>query len=211
MKATNFSVTVYGDNIEKFINQVGIPPQIEKTGGQLESCPTTGRKHYQGWVHCNGQQRASVILDWLPGVHVEKARNLAALKNYCKKNDTSEGNRELGKVNPDAEEYLTMDKALDKLAVYAPGDNDAPEDLNLNLKKIIEWQYWEAVKEILKEFPSQIGLYSQPQMYRAWVHTRSVWLGRANTIVLRSAPAENSNSLQETSGDLIDVEENLYD
>ena len=204
VKATYFQVTVYGDNIEKFINHVGIPPQIKTTGGQLESCPTTGRKHYQGWVRFNGQQRASIILDWLPGIHVEKAKNIAALKNYCKKNDTFEGERELGKENVDAEEYLTMDKALDKLARYCPSDKDCPKEFD-TLKKLVEWQYWEGVKTIVEESPSQIGLYSQPQMYRAWTHTRSVWLERANTIVLRPLePADSKNA--EESG-----EENLCD
>lgn len=199
LKSTHWSVTIFGNaNIMRFWNKVDIPVQIKELGGQLELAPTTGTEYYQGWISCNGQQRASIILDWLPGTHVEKAKSITALKRYCMKDETSAGMRETGYVNP--EEYLTIDKALDKLARYCPEDKDCPKEYD-TIKKIIEWQFWEGVKSIIEESPSQIGLYSQPQIYRAWQHTRSVWIERAKSIVLQPASEEVTNS----------GEENLYD
>lgn len=190
MKATWFSVTAYDKNIDKLTSKDGCPAGVKCIYGGIEECPTTGRKHFQGAIQCNGQQRASIILDWLPGVHIEKAESAVALKKYCMKEETAVGEKSEWK-NPD--EYLTMDKALDKLARYVPDEKDSPKDYNgvqvydPNSKKLLEWQYWEGVKKIIVESPSQIGLYSQPQIYRAWQHTRSVWIERAKSIVLQPA------------------------
>lgn len=198
MRATWFSVTAYDKNIDKLISKDGCPTSIKCIYGGIEECPTTGRKHFQGAIQCNGQQRASIILDWLPGVHIEKAESAVALKKYCMKEETAVGEKTEWK-NP--EEYLTMDKALDKLARNIPEDKECPEQYD-TLKKVIEWQYWEGVKKIIQEAPSQIGLYSQPQIYRAWQHTRSVWIERAKSIVLQPATEDSKDA--EESG-----EENL--
>ena len=112
IKATWFSVTAYDKNIDKLVNKDGCPTGIKCIYGGIEECPTTKRKHFQGAIQCNGQQRASIILDWLPGVHIEKAESAVALKKYCMKEETAVGEK-LEWKNPD--EYLTMDKALDKL------------------------------------------------------------------------------------------------
>jgi len=211
-RATHWGITAYDKNIELLVNKENVPQQVKEFGGQRELCPTTGREHYQGWITCHGQQRGSVILNWLPGVHLEKAKDIAALKRYCMKDETSAGDRETGFKNP--QEYLTMDKALEKLALNVPLDVDYPTTGENKLKKIVEWQFWKGVSKIILTSPALIGLYSQPQMYRAWYHTRSVWLERtkyASRIVLRPQPVESpKDSLQETSADEVD-EEGLYD
>lgn len=198
-KATWWSVTAYGDNILRLTNKDGVPTIVKCIYGGVEKCPTTGRDHYQGAIQCNTQCRASVILDWLPGSHIEKAQSSIALRKYAMKEETAVGEKSEW-TNPD--EYLTMDKALDKLAQHVP--LNPPDDLTL-FKHIVEWEYWEGVKKIIAQKPTLIGLYSQPQIYRAWIHTRSVWKERAKSIVLQPAQKEVS------SGEELSDEENLYD
>lgn len=203
LKSTWWQVTAYGDNMEKLDKKINVPSVVANVFGGIEKCPTSGRLHYQGAIQCATQCRGGVILNWIPGAHIEKANNRIATKLYAMKQETAVAEKTEWK-NP--EEYLTMDKALDKLAHYVPELN-----LDLPVKKQIECEYWGGVSKMIEENPSLIGLYSQPQMYRAWDHTRGVWLKRAKSIVLRPPPVEGpKDSLQETSGDSID-EENLYD
>jgi len=197
-KSTWWCITAYADNITRLVNKDGVPTIVKRIYGGVEQCPTTGRDHYQGAIQCNSQCRASVILDWLPGSHIEKAKSSIALRKYAMKEETAVGEK-VEWTNP--EEYLTMDKALDKLAQNVP--LNPPDGLN-TLKHIIEWEYWEGVKKIVQDKPLLISLYSQPQIYRAWTHTRSVWKERAKSIVLQ--PAQEASKNAEESG-----EENLYD
>lgn len=75
-----------------------------KVDGQEETCPTTGKKHYQFWVK-TPQVRMSEVKKVFQGAHIEVARNVKAVQNYCAKEETRSG------VLPDAsDKYPNQDK-----------------------------------------------------------------------------------------------------
>jgi len=57
---------------------------------QLEVCATTGRKHYQGFIHYSSIVSRSKLLKQLSSnsIHLEIARNPEACRNYCRKLST---------------------------------------------------------------------------------------------------------------------------
>ena len=95
-KTTHWAITVYED---QWSLMKEMPFQITEWGWQEELCPTTQRKHYQGyaitakqyrWSGCHGDYKVSTELrNILPGVHWEPAENWSALLEYCKKKETA--------------------------------------------------------------------------------------------------------------------------
>lgn len=71
-----------------------MPPGIGEWGWQVETCPDTGRRHYQGFIRTVGQHRFKgkqpndSLCRMFPGVHIEPASNWLALLNYCKKKES---------------------------------------------------------------------------------------------------------------------------
>lgn len=61
---------------------------IAEIGWQDEICPTTGKKHRQGFLRTVRQVRFSQLRSLLPGLHIEQAKNWTALQKYCKKEAT---------------------------------------------------------------------------------------------------------------------------
>lgn len=61
---------------------------IAEIGWQDEICPTTGKKHRQGFLRTARQVRFTQVKALLPGVHVEAAKNWTALQKYCSKEAT---------------------------------------------------------------------------------------------------------------------------
>lgn len=87
--------TYWGPNTQFAINtfpeQRSIAEQRGwKVDGQEETCPTTGRKHYQFWVK-TPQVRMSEVKKVFAGAHIEVARNVKAVQQYCAKEDTRSG------------------------------------------------------------------------------------------------------------------------
>jgi len=66
-----------------------MPHFIYKWGWQDEIAPTTQRLHRQGYVQTRGTIRLAQLKKALPGVHIELAKNWAALLAYCKKAETA--------------------------------------------------------------------------------------------------------------------------
>lgn len=82
-----------------------------KVEGQEETCPTTGRKHYQFWVK-TPQVRMSEVKKMFAGAHIEVARNVKAVQQYCAKSETRSG------ALPQAsDKYPTQDKLFDLWAI----------------------------------------------------------------------------------------------
>jgi len=116
LRSTWWIITAYDKNLDLLesygqpdADRQSIPRSVKAIHGGVEICPSTGRRHYQGAIECNGQQRAVFFRDWLPGLHFEIAKNKDAVKQYCLKADTAEGVK--GSVsNPTP--YFTMDKLL---------------------------------------------------------------------------------------------------
>lgn len=92
-KSTYWSVTAFGSEIQELQQSSCWPSFVTKIYGGLETCPTSGRIHYQAMVQCRSQQRFSAIKKWLPTSHIEKANKPDALKRYVMKAATAAGEK----------------------------------------------------------------------------------------------------------------------
>jgi len=156
--------------------------KIAEWGWQLEICPKTQRKHYQGYMRTKTQQRFSSMKTIFPGVHLEQAKNWDALLQYCKKEDTAVAGTQVAQVN--TSQPMTMAQALIKLATYVmprpPIDYLNTDDPIKRKRQLDEDEYWLIVNTILDKIDhNTVGLWTQPQYVRAWVHTRQTWLKKA--------------------------------
>nr|ALE29748.1 replication associated protein [Lake Sarah-associated circular virus-37]ALE29750.1 replication associated protein [Lake Sarah-associated circular virus-37]ALE29752.1 replication associated protein [Lake Sarah-associated circular virus-37]ALE29754.1 replication associated protein [Lake Sarah-associated circular virus-37]ALE29756.1 replication associated protein [Lake Sarah-associated circular virus-37] len=184
-KGTWWSVTAYGDNIIKLEDKDAIPDYIRTIYGGREQCPTTGRLHFQGALQCASQCRAGRILDWLPGVHLEKAKNSDALKKYVMKEETAAGEK-TEVINKN--EYTTLQKAMELLAEENIVQTDIQTD-KLTAKQIASHQYWQRVRQVLEKRPELVSIYASPLAKTAWTNTCSVWM-KKRAIVLQPASEE---------------------
>lgn len=70
-----------------------------------------------------------------------------------------------------------MDKALKKLVQYhTPASDELAEVLKWERVAIDTSEYWAAVNKLLTDDTTLVQLYTNPQMLRAWVNTKNVWL-----------------------------------
>jgi len=192
-KATWWSVTAYGDNISKLEDKDAIPDFIKSIIGGREQCPTTDRLHFHGALQCATQCRAGRILDWLPGVHLEKAKNSDAPKKYCMKEETAVGEKS-ETINKN--EYTTLQKAMELLAEENIVQTDIQTD-KLTSKQIASHQYWQRVRQVLEKRPELVSIYASPLAKTAWTNTCSVWM-KKRAIVLQPAQEETE---MENSGE----------
>lgn len=155
-----------------------MPPEVAEWGWNVEVCPETQRKHYQGFLRTYRQHRFKAIATLFPKVHLEIPRNWDALKNYCKKENTRlDGTVPIHATNPNKQ--LTMAGALIRLAGNRPEiDTDAAFNRGGEpaVIKLFRYEYETAVRNLLEDEPELIGLYSQPQYERSWIKWRSVWI-----------------------------------
>lgn len=189
-RSTWWSITAYGDNIAKVEDVNTYPKCVKAVHGGRESCPETGREHYQGAVECHGQQRGAFFRDWLPGVHFEVAKSAAALKKYALKSDTAIGPKGTT-VNPDA--YMKLDDQLMMLAnVYhdAPGQYDKLasdwDEKGKFTDKDWKKHYWALACSWLNKDPSKASCVANPALEKMWIHTHSVWIARALVLQARA-------------------------
>lgn len=88
-KSTRWSFTAYEPQYPLIEAHHDI---IAEIGWQDEICPTTGKKHRQGFLRTVRQVRFSQLRSILPGLHLEQAKNWEALQKYCKKEATRDAN-----------------------------------------------------------------------------------------------------------------------
>lgn len=177
-KETKWGFTAYESQWPLFDTMNDV---IAEWGWQTEICPTTERKHYQGYIRTKRQCRFAQMVKILPGVHIYQARNWQALKNYCNKTNTAVPGSQIHQVNPS--QAMTMAQALDRLAIQGDmpdipdhwAENDKRDTL---VNRLYTNDYWDRVMKILREDENLIGLYSQPQYLRAWLATFPVWIDR---------------------------------
>jgi len=94
-----------------------MPPEVAEWGWQDEVAPDTGRKHKQGYLRTKSQVRFSQLKKILPGIHIEVAKNWAALVNYCKKEDTRDINGQSHhEVNSIPSKYTYAKEVAERLA-----------------------------------------------------------------------------------------------
>lgn len=98
-----------------------MPPGVAEWGWQDEVCPTTGRKHKQGFLRTSSQCRLSALIKLLPGIHFEAARNWAALITYCGKLETRDPNGEqVRQTNTIATKYTYATEIADRIVRIHP-------------------------------------------------------------------------------------------
>lgn len=147
--------------------------------GGLETCPTTGKVHYQAHVACRAQARWSTIKKWLPGARIVVSNAPAESIAYCLKLDTAAATKKITE-NPNA--YMTDRKAMELLVetcgslcectFFQPGKGKS--ECHLDEKE----DYWHRVRAILMTDPHLCGLFAKPDLYRLWKNTKSVWVAR---------------------------------
>lgn len=152
-------------------------PSFVKSVRQQDEVGEQGTLHIQAAVNTS-QVRLSAMKQWLPRAHLEVARNRDALLNYVQKEETAlAGTQKVVQAD-----FMSMDQALMAIAEH---EMDYPEwQKRVPLQKQVKEgafekdEYWAAVREILRNFPKTVGLFTNPQMERAWVKTRAVWIER---------------------------------
>lgn len=173
-KTSRWSFTAYAHQWNQFET---MPEIVAEWGWQKEICPDTQREHYQGFIRTKRQVRASQMFKIFPGVHVEVARNWAALLKYCKKEETAVTGSQVHQIS--STKAMTMAQAMTKLASHVqfspPLTMEQATDEKF-LKNYNEVQYWGAVKELLRINPDEVALWTQPQYFRAWTYTKQIWI-----------------------------------
>lgn len=94
----------------------------------LETCPTTNRRHYQGYVEFKSQIDKSKVLECFPGAHIERRNGSStAAAEYCRKEGafvehgiiSSQGSR--SDLHTVAERISTGAATIADIAVESPG------------------------------------------------------------------------------------------
>lgn len=183
-KSTRWQFTAYQDQWDLFKE---IPDIVAEWMWQTETCPNTGKLHYQGCIRTKSQQRHKAMRCILPGVHIEVARNWEALVLYCKKEDTRVEGSFVKEVN--TRRYLKFHDALIRVAnayvdEYANVANamatldfdNAILLADVDRDKTDTVCFHKAVEQLCSIYPEDISLYSNPQLIRAWKMCRGLWL-----------------------------------
>lgn len=176
-KSTRWSITVFEPQFPLF---PCTDPVIAEYDYQVEVCPTTGKKHYQGWLRTWRQVRFAQLKKVLPGVHLEIAKDWNALKQYCKKSETRDGDQlpvhYVAKQKP-----MTMADALTAITGYMPLAADLQKFSQENHRMMTpKEEYWFCVRAYLAETQNyeSIGLFTNAQIQVGWIHTRNIWIDR---------------------------------
>lgn len=176
LKSTWWICTAYNENLIKLKDVNTYPKFVTKVHGGPETCPTTGREHFQGAIQCVSQVRMSSLLAWLPGCHLEVAKSAEAVRKYCMKSETASGEK-IVRSNPN--QYYSMHDLLTNMAtVY----NDKEEEMEkfrqekIGDKDINTLEYWLIAKYILQKEPHLITSFSDNRYKTAWIYTKDVWV-----------------------------------
>jgi len=180
-KTTRYSFTAYEGQWSLFET---MPDLVASWGWQKEICPSTQREHYQGYILLKRQARLSQLKQLFPGVHVEAARDWAALIQYCKKPETAIAGTQVYQTNPSV--HLTMTQALLKLAAHVPfrpvptyEQIEKIKDLDKFYKQQQDIEYNMALISILEQDDRLVSVYANNAMRFAWNSTREYYLEKA--------------------------------
>lgn len=161
------------------------PSFVKRVKFQTEQ-GSEGTIHIQGAVNTT-QIRFSTIKKWLSRAHIEKARDVQALIKYVGKEDTRIDTKPSGDIDK-AERFVTCEKALCMMVPYyniVKSDKKWYSDEYLvsqkyNNESVQTDIFWATVRLVLREHPNLVALYTNPQMLRAWLHTKDVWIDAYN-------------------------------
>lgn len=98
-KAIWWSITINNPTEEDRSRLTSPPEWVQRVIRQDEQGEGEGTLHIQGAVQCRGQQRFSRIKEWLPRAHIEAARNVQALQEYVKKENTAVPGTQVDETN----------------------------------------------------------------------------------------------------------------
>lgn len=188
-KGTWWSVTAFSQQEIDLLNGNQYPDWVSKVYGGLESCPETGRLHFQGAVQARRQVRFSQVKQWLGTAHIELARSKDAIRKYAMKTETAVGDKkETVNVTP----YFRAHELLRKIAIKRrQADRQTEESfIRINPKSPAKAAYWWCVKEVLKDDATLISAYMNPALEKAWVGTSEFWINEevADPLVLQDQP-----------------------
>jgi len=176
-KTSRWAFTAYQGQYALFTT---VNPLIAEMGWQKEICPDTQREHYQGFIRTTRQVRFAQLAKIFPGVHIEPAKNWDALLNYCRKSDTAIQGSQVHLKQPEGKKPLTMAQALTLLASNVPYVTyDWSEMDEKKLKEIKDQLFWKAVENTISYDLDLVGIFTQPQYYRAFMNLKQVWIDEA--------------------------------
>lgn len=175
-RASWWSITINNptESDRSLLEKANLPSWVKAVHYQDE-VGDEGTLHIQGAVN-TAQVRFSAMKGWLPRAHIEIARNKEALLKYVQKAETAVTGTQVV-LQAD---YLSMDAALKAIAVHEMHYGEWV--LNASAAKrakdgaFEKEEFWSAVRKILLENPKAVGLFTNPQLERAWINTRSVWI-----------------------------------
>lgn len=170
VRSTWWSITI-NNPTDDDRSALAAPPTFVKRIKYQDEVGENGTLHIQGAVN-TAQCRMSMLKQWLPRAHLEPARDKHALMAYVEKTETAvEGTQHDVKVP-----FMSCAAALKRLAkVILEELKLTPVIVMMKDKK--EHYFWDAVNWIIRnEDMELISLYSQPQIFRAWVNTYMTWL-----------------------------------
>lgn len=174
-KATWWSVTAFSEAEIELLNGTQYPDWVSKVYGGVESCPDTGRLHFQGAIQARRQVRFTQVKSWLGTAHIEPARNKDALRKYVMKEETAVGEK-IEREN--ATPYFRAHELLRKIAIKRRQADRQTEEgfVQVNPKSPAKAAYWWCVKQVLKDDPTLISAYMNPSLEKAWVGTSEFWI-----------------------------------
>lgn len=177
-KATWWSITAFSQIEIDQLNGSQYPDWVFKVYGGMESCPETGRLHFQGAIQARRQVRFSQVKQWLGSAHIEPARDKTALRRYVMKEETAVGiKKEVQNETP----YFRAHELLRKIAIKArQADRQTKEGwITINAKTPAKASYWWCVKQILADDATLISAYMNPALEKAWVGTSEYWISES--------------------------------
>ena len=135
-----------GNEAFLFLRKLGKSEGISELIYQLEIGEKRHTPHLQGFIYFKNARHTSAVIRLLRGCHIQRAKNIFALKNYCKK------------VRSRAEPYFHFKKGIDlvppeKTEGYLKGTNEKV----LSLEDLYPWQA--KVLEIFLEEPDNRTIF----------------------------------------------------
>lgn len=149
------------------------PPAFVKKVVQQDERGENDTLHIQACAN-TAQVRFAQVKSWLPRAHIELARDKSALLKYVQKEETAVA----GTQKTIEREYVTMAGCLKKLVKY---HSETPAEMLIkhykgDIHKANAGEFWSMANQLLEEEPELVSVVTNPQVLRAWVHTKNVWL-----------------------------------
>lgn len=194
-KSTRWAFTAYKEQWNLFET---MPAIVKQWGWQTETCPTSQREHYQGYLQTQHQITLHALIKTLPGVHIEVAKNWSALQAYCRKKETAiEGSQQ---QQTSTRDFWSMERAFVEIATHA--DEYQREQVALLAihnepvkfdNKYNRGLYWYGVRRIIAEEPWRVSIFAQPHMEKTFIMTASVYSDpKVRALVLQPEPPRGS-------------------